>query len=579
MFGGALASASCGVTAETQAAGSDFVSPGAPDVIPDALRLPDLSTSDGVVVAGDVPRSTADADVEDQGSAAVDAGGDGLVAAEAGDANGGLEDGGPVQQCPPPPASMLGVSFAGTGRYRTATSVAHPGLLPRDVTVLLPMGYAASRDAATRYPVVYMHDGQNLFDDAAAAFGTAWEVDDVIDAVTASGAIAPHIVVAIDSTPERLDDYTPTFDADQGAGGKGDAYADFLALALKPVVDAQFRTRCGREHTAVLGSSLGGLVSLHIGHRHPDIVGRVGAVSPSLWWDGGAAASTYQQWAATASSLPYRIWIDAGGAEGWDPDQPGLGSMVSNARLLRSALLGAGMHFPGDLGYLEEPSASHDEASWERRLPSILSYLLRDPQAPLTSSPSAATVKTFGPFTWSQAPAMATLQILIDGIRLSPPSDAVGWSSTPEVTVGGQGWVSFVGPGLATVTGTYLGVSHSRTLPSVPQDGSLVAVAIRVQGPLGTPESATLRLVGDHPATGAWDASQGVDAAPLGGQWYEVRLALDPSSALEYKWTLGAWSSVEKASDGAETANRVLDTFQSPLTVTQDVVEQWASEP
>ena len=140
------------------------------------------------------------------------------------------------------------------------------------------MQRSGSRGPDARFPVLYMHDGQNLFEDADAAFGVAWEVDDVLDALTAAGIVAPHIVVGVDNTPERIADYTPIATAAYPDAGHADAYVDWLVGTVKPTVDQAFRTRCEREATALAGSSLGGLVSLYAFLRHPGIFGRVGAL-------------------------------------------------------------------------------------------------------------------------------------------------------------------------------------------------------------------------------------------------------------------------------------------------------------
>ncbi len=193
---------------------------------------------------------------------------------------------------------------------------AHVGA--REVQVWLPPGYAS--DTGRRYPVLYLHDGQNVFD--AAAAGAEWQVDETAQRLVQAGAVQPMIIVAVAvaSTGARVDDYTPV-PARMGsllsaptAGGGAAAYGRYLAEELKPLIDARYRTRPGREHTALGGSSLGGLVSMWLLLQQPQVWGAALVVSPSVWWGGGMIVSAVDQ--APASLPAPRLWIDVGGREG-----------------------------------------------------------------------------------------------------------------------------------------------------------------------------------------------------------------------------------------------------------------------
>ena len=156
----------------------------------------------------------------------------------------------------------------------------------RRVLVYLPADYATR--PARRYPVLYLHDGQNVFD-AATSFGGEWGVDETLDRLRAAGQDATgSIVVAVDNGQEfRADEYIPWPSAalkDQPHhGGQGGAYVDFLALTLKPYVDGHYRTQPDAAHTGVAGSSLGGLISVYAALKYPRVFGRVGAFSPAFW--------------------------------------------------------------------------------------------------------------------------------------------------------------------------------------------------------------------------------------------------------------------------------------------------------
>jgi predicted alpha/beta superfamily hydrolase len=235
----------------------------------------------------------------------------------------------------------------------------------RDILVYLPPSYRTSRRS---YPVLYMHDGQNLFD-PDTSFAGDWGVGRIMDAATRRGLEA--LVVGVPNMgPERLDEYSPFHDPGAGGGGRGDAYAAFVAGTLKALIDRRFRTRRAREHTAIAGSSMGGLASLHALFRHPGVYGAAGVLSPSLWFAGGAIFSSIE----AAPPVPARIYLDIGALEGAEH--------VANARRMRDLLLAKGYRPERDLRWLESRSGRHDERSWGRRLARALPFLLSPVPAP-----------------------------------------------------------------------------------------------------------------------------------------------------------------------------------------------------
>lgn len=245
---------------------------------------------------------------------------------------------------------------------------------PRPVQVWLPPGYGES--PRRRYAVLYLHDGQNLFD--ASAAGAEWQVDETAQRLVAAGAVEPMIVVAVHSGPDRLTDYTPSAGlpgpapADAAAarpvGGGAAAYARFLVDELKPLIDARYRTRAEPACTAVGGSSLGGLVSLWLALHHGGSFGAALVVSPSLWWDQGFALRELRRLADAELPGPPRprLWLDIGAQEG--------ASAVQDVRALRAALLERGWT-PNTLAYLEQADGGHDEASWAARVERMLRFL------------------------------------------------------------------------------------------------------------------------------------------------------------------------------------------------------------
>jgi predicted alpha/beta superfamily hydrolase len=256
----------------------------------------------------------------------------------------------------------------------------------RPVWVYLPPSYA--ENTAARFPVVYMHDGQNLFDAGSAFGGVEWGVDEALD-VAAGLGVCPTgeaclddgacggarcdtfreaIVVGVGNTAARIDEYTPTVDAEVGGGGGAAAYVAALADGLAPAIDLTFRTRVSAGDTAIVGSSLGGLVSLHAGLTRPDAFGLVGALSPSTWWDERVILDEVAALPA-GSARPSRVYVDSGDA---GPSRDG----VDDTAELASALQRAGYTLGEDLRYLVAPGDTHTEAAWRERLPGALAFLL-----------------------------------------------------------------------------------------------------------------------------------------------------------------------------------------------------------
>ena len=218
----------------------------------------------------------------------------------------------------------------------------------RSLRVWLPAGYAAHR--LQRYPVLYMHDGQNLFD-PKTAFSGEWHIDEVVDRLAASGAMREVIVVGIDNTPERVAEYTPCCDGRWG-GGKVNEYGAFVVDTVKPLIDARYRTLPAREHTALMGSSLGGIASVAIASRYPHVFGAAGSLSGSFWWNRGTLVAN------PPPHLPVRFYLDAGTAM----------DGIDATRDYHAALLAQGWRDGKDLLYYEDAGGIHNESSWASRV-------------------------------------------------------------------------------------------------------------------------------------------------------------------------------------------------------------------
>jgi predicted alpha/beta superfamily hydrolase len=231
----------------------------------------------------------------------------------------------------------------------------------RTVIVYLPPTYEATTQ---RFPVLYLHDGQNVFDQATS-FGGEWRVDETAQSLITAGRIEPIVVVGVYNTGEhRIDEYTPTHRDDVGVGGHADDYGRMLIDDLKPFIDATYRTLPDRENTAMGGSSLGGLLTLHLGLRYADAFSKLAVMSPSIWWDDRFILREVD---ALPQRTSQRIWLDAGTREGEN--------MIPDARLLRGALVEKGWVVGQDLMYVEARGGEHNERSWSKRVGPVLKFL------------------------------------------------------------------------------------------------------------------------------------------------------------------------------------------------------------
>src|SRR5918992_5281785 len=231
----------------------------------------------------------------------------------------------------------------------------------RSFIVSLPPGY--SPKAARRYPTLYFHDGQNVFDKATSV-GEEWRADETAQELITAGQIEPLIMIGVYNTGvQRIGEYTPTAMPGKG-GGQADAYGRMLVEELKPLIDRKYKTLPGAGSTGMAGSSLGGLLTLHLGLKYPTVFSRLAVLSPSVWWDGRVILRSVE---SLPGKLPFRIWLDAGTAEGEE--------VLRDSRALRDALTGKGWAEGQDLAYHEAEGGQHNEASWAGRVAPFLKFL------------------------------------------------------------------------------------------------------------------------------------------------------------------------------------------------------------
>jgi len=241
--------------------------------------------------------------------------------------------------------------------------------------VLTPAGY--DENTLCRYPVLYMQDGQNLFFPEEAYMGRTWRVEETLHDLASMSAIRRMIVVGV-WPGDRHEDYT-------APGYEG--FGRFLVDDVKPWIDSRYRTRPGPEHTATLGSSLGGVVSLHLGLAHPDVFGAVACLSSTFGYRDDLAERV-----AAGPKPNLRIYLDSG----WPGDN------YEVTLHMRDRLVAAGWEPGLDLVHVAHPRASHDEGAWAARLHQPLAFLLGEhgpvPRpAPRPAVRSGRLTRTFGP--------------------------------------------------------------------------------------------------------------------------------------------------------------------------------------
>ena len=227
------------------------------------------------------------------------------------------------------------------------------------IWVYLPPNYEKS---SKKFPVIYMHDGQNLFDDATSYIGE-WGIDETLNDVfqkTGKG----FIVVGIENSgAKRIDEYTP-FKNEKYGGGKGTLYIDFIINDVKPYIDANYRTKTNAKNTAIIGSSLGGLISFYGGLKYPKVFGKIGALSTSFWFSDEIYGFAKEK----GNQKNLKIYFLVGGKEGE--------MMVPDTEKMVKTLSEIG--FPSKKMKLKiVPEGKHNEAFWKSEFLETLNFLFK----------------------------------------------------------------------------------------------------------------------------------------------------------------------------------------------------------
>lgn len=226
----------------------------------------------------------------------------------------------------------------------------------RNVFVWLPPSY--SGHSVKKYPVLYMHDGQNLIDPVTSFMGIDWQVDETITRLIKAGRLKEIIVVGIDNTKDRLEEYSDS--------EKGNNYIKFLIEELKPFIDSNYRTLTDSKNSAVMGSSMGGLISFLIGWTHPDVFSMAGCLSSSFYYDNDKIFETIKNYDRPPKGL--KIYIDHG--------EDGL----TRGQKMFALLTNLGFIIGTNIDYYYARKAEHNEAAWAERLERPLLFFFENQQ-------------------------------------------------------------------------------------------------------------------------------------------------------------------------------------------------------
>ncbi len=240
----------------------------------------------------------------------------------------------------------------------------------RSLRIWLPPAYDDRENASKHYPVLYLNDGQNLFETASAFAGVEWQVDEAADGLIRAGTVPPLIIVGIDNTgKDRIREYMPNRSVSpRMLRVQGRYYPDFLTKEVMPFVERNYRVAGGQENTGLGGSSLGALIALYTAIVRPGVIGRLLIESPALWVSNRQVLKDSR----SVGEWPERIFLGVGTAESASPEKSR--SAVENVRklaaIMRRAVLGEKR-----LRLVVKDGAGHNESAWAERFPEALQFL------------------------------------------------------------------------------------------------------------------------------------------------------------------------------------------------------------
>lgn len=429
----------------------------------------------------------------------------------------------------------------------------------RDIKVYLPASYS---EGSQEYPVLYLHDGQNVF--APGGPYGCWHIETTYDRLIEEGKLNEVILVAVNNNSNRIPEYTPTADPAHG-GGNGQKYISFLTEEVIPWISTNFRVKTGSENTAILGSSLGGLISFYAALNCPDVFGMSACVSPSFWWNSQNLLTSFEN--STGPEPKVRLWIDSGNAEGDDRDKNGVSSTVEDVIRAAAKLSELGYVYGEDLLLDVDIKAGHNESAWAARVHKpLLFFFGKEKKAVanklevISSSPEidkSGTVPEILLFTrvWYE-----------NGISafVLPQDILINSEQSDLFKVQDNGYISLQKDAVTADTNitfnvTYAGLTASTSVAVFQELSANVSLYIEIRAPVQAGDR--IFMVGNNPAIGSWDPSKGyalsLQSSSEGTGVYTNTLVVPRNTSMEFKFCAGpAWDYEELNSSGYAVANR-----------------------
>lgn len=421
----------------------------------------------------------------------------------------------------------------------------------RSLYVYLPPSYHLQPDR--RFPVLYMHDGQNIFSGESSYSGSGWEVHRVADELIARRQIQELIIVGIaHQNDQRLSEYAHSDGSFQGhpVKGRGLQYESFLIDDVKPFVESNYRVLPGPESTALMGSSMGGLVTFNIGLRRPEVFGKLGVVSPSFWW-GGQGAVLKQVQKLSQTQLPKRLWIDMGDAEGHF--QEGFTEVIR-------ALQQKGIRPQEEMACWVIPGGIHSEVDWMHRVHCPLLYFFGEVGFPERLELHGRDLIGIQGLPYRINP----VAIYSSGFALTPHPVVLESSREDILTIAPDYTLIPRQPGEALITARWDHLRTSRQYAVTPSLSPEVTITVDVTVPEDTGEEPVFMGIFSPTDHVLWETDWG----------FTVQLTLKRDSVLSFKFTRGSWDAVEKDSQGGEIPSRRL--LASEDATFHFTIESWS---
>jgi predicted alpha/beta superfamily hydrolase len=483
-------------------------------------------------------------------------------------------DGGITEPVYKPPSGVLTVTQA-DGRTISHNQFPSSQLNNgRTIRVYLPASYKTK--PTMRYPVVYMHDGQNVIG-LGGQFGS-WKTDEAVNSLVTNNTIREVIIVGIDNTSNRANEYN------YSGTGLLDRYGKFVAEEVVPYINHQYRTLKDPQHTTIIGSSYGGNAALYIGWKHNDVFGNAGIFSPTLVWNDYAFFKVLQN-EIKNTKKPLKVAIYVGDSEKLDEDGNGLANYAEWAVQLAKLFIDNGWTVGKDLIYMIGEKSSHNEAAWAAHVDQPLRFFYGTNTSPTASSMyvklSTPQIDTAGVIQniWA-----FPYLVYNNGVRTIFPDAQL---NTEALNVVNRSFDQLTLRNRSTTSAQTLvlvyrmnSLTATANLQIVGLPTNKVRVTVVVTAPLSSAQQ--IYMTGDF---SSWGQNINADyilrrAADANGRArYVETFVMDKNRTIAFKFRAGTdWTFVEKKTDGTEVTNRELKTFTTDVTASYNV-DRWATTP